>query len=63
LAKEVNPVLRALRNNGIDVTAVHNHMMDDNPSMFFVHFWANDDLPKLLIGLKAALGEMAVKKG
>jgi len=61
-AKEVNPVLRALRTNGIDVTAIHNHMLDDQPRMFFVHFWAHDDLPKLLNGLKAALAEVAVKK-
>jgi hypothetical protein len=62
VAKEVNPVLQALRRNGIDVTAIHNHMLDDNPRMFFVHFWAHDDLAKLLAGLKAALAEVAVKK-
>jgi hypothetical protein len=62
VAKEVNPVLRALRKNGIDVTAIHNHMLDDNPRMFFVHFWAHDDLGKLLMGLRAALAEVAVKK-
>jgi hypothetical protein len=62
VAKEVNPVLRALRKNGIDVTALHNHMLDDNPRMFFVHFWAHDDLNKLLTGLHAALAEVAVKK-
>jgi len=62
-AKEVNPVLHALRGNGIDVTAIHNHMLDDQPRMFFVHFWAHDDLTKLLTGLKAALAEVAIKKG
>jgi len=62
VAKEVNPVLRALRGHGIDVTAIHNHMLDDQPRMFFVHFWAHDDLPKLLTGLKAALAEVAVVK-
>jgi hypothetical protein len=62
VAREVNPVLRALRRSGIDVTAIHNHMLDDNPRMFFVHFWAVDDLGKLLTGLKAALAEVAVKK-
>ena len=62
IAKEVNPVLRALRGNGIDVTAIHNHMLNDRPRMFFVHFWAHNDLPKLLTGLKAALAEIAVKK-
>lgn len=62
VAKEVNPVMRALRSHGIDVTALHNHMLDDNPRMFFMHFWAHDDLPKLLAGLKVALAEVAVKK-
>ena len=62
VAKEVNPVMRALRKNGIDVTALHNHMLDDNPRMFFMHFWAHDDLNKLLSGLRAALAEVAVKK-
>jgi hypothetical protein len=63
LAKEVNPVMRELRSHGIDVTALHNHMLDDNPRMFFMHFWAHDDLTKLLAGLKAAMAEVAVKKG
>lgn len=62
-ANEVQPVLRALRQNGIDVTAIHNHMLDEEPRMFFVHYWAHDDLAKLLTGLKAALDEIAVKKG
>jgi hypothetical protein len=62
VAKEVNPVMKALRSHGIDVTALHNHMLDDNPRMFFMHFWAHDDLPKLLAGLKAALAAVAVKK-
>jgi len=61
-AKEVDPVMRALRGHGIDVTALHNHMLDDEPRMFFMHFWAHDDLAKLLTGLKAALAEVAVKK-
>ena len=62
IAKEVNPVIRALKKNGIDVTALHNHMLEEQPRMFFVHFWAQDDLSKLLTGLKAALAEVAVKK-
>jgi hypothetical protein len=62
VAKEVNPVMRALRSHGIDVTALHNHMLDDIPRMFFMHFWAHDDLTKLLVGLKAAMAEVAVKK-
>ncbi len=62
VAKEVNPVLRALRSHGIDVTAIHNHMLDDEPRMFFMHFWAHGDLKVLLAGLKAALSEVAVQK-
>lgn len=60
-ASEVNPVLRALRTNGIEVTALHNHMLDDEPRLFFMHFWANDDAAKLAQGLAAALGHVAVK--
>lgn len=63
IQSEVTPVMKALRSHGIDVTALHNHMTDDTPRMFFMHFWAHDDLPKLLAGLKAALAEVAVKKG
>jgi hypothetical protein len=60
-AAEVNPVLRALREYGIEVTALHNHMLDDDPRLFFIHFWAHDDLSKLLTGLHAALGQVAVQ--
>jgi len=59
-AAEVNPVLRALRENNIEVTALHSHMLDENPRMFFMHFWAHDDLTRLLPGLKAALSHIAV---
>jgi hypothetical protein len=55
LASEVNPVIRALRTNGIDVTAMHNHMLGDEPHLYFMHFWANDDAVKLARGLRAAL--------
>src|SRR2546427_6686018 len=53
--KEVNPVARALRRHGIDVTALHNHGLLDMPRLFYMHFWANDDPVKLAQGLKAAL--------
>lgn len=56
---EVNPVIRALRANGIDVTAVHSHMLDEQPRLFFLHFWANDDAIKLAKGLRAALDKTA----
>ncbi len=58
-ASEVNPVLRALRENGIEVTALHNHMLDDQPRLFFMHFWANDDAQKMAHGLAAALSHVA----
>ncbi|MER8849533.1 DUF1259 domain-containing protein [Mesorhizobium australicum] len=58
IASEVNPVLRALRENGIEVTALHSHMLEEQPRLFFMHFWANDDAAKLARGLKAALDKM-----
>ncbi|MGC1896817.1 MAG: DUF1259 domain-containing protein [Pseudolabrys sp.] len=60
---EVNPVIRALRSNGIEVTAVHSHMLDEQPRLFFLHFWANDDAAKLARGLRAALDETASTVG
>lgn len=54
-ASEVNPVIRALREHGIQVTALHNHMLDESPRLFFMHFWANDDAVTLARGLRAAL--------
>src|SRR6478672_3328250 len=56
---EVNPVINALRTNGIEVTAVHSHMLDEQPRLFFLHFWANDDAIKLARGLRAALDKTA----
>jgi len=53
--KEVNPVTRTLRQHGIDVTALHNHHLQDTPRLFYMHFWATDDVAKLAQGLKAAL--------
>lgn len=54
-AAEVNPVIRALRDNGISVTSLHSHMLMEEPRLFFMHFWANDDAVKLASGLRAAL--------
>ena len=59
---EVNPVIRALRDNGIEVTALHMHMLTEEPRLFFMHFWANDDAVKLARGLRAALDRIASKK-
>jgi hypothetical protein len=59
---EVNPVIKALRASGIDVTAVHSHMLDEQPRLYFLHFWANDDALKLARGLRAALDKTASTK-
>ncbi len=56
IAREVNPVLKTLRDGGIEVTALHSHMLDEQPRLFFMHFWANDD------GLKAALSKIDLAK-
>ncbi|MBB4369080.1 hypothetical protein GGD63_001868 [Bradyrhizobium sp. cir1] len=59
---EVNPVIKALRSHGIAVTALHSHMLDEQPRLFFMHFWANDDAIKLANGLRAALDKTASTK-
>jgi hypothetical protein len=63
IGKEVNPVIKVLRTNGIEVTALHSHMIDDAPHLYFMHFWANEDAAKLAKGLRAALDSMNVKRG
>lgn len=55
LASEVNAVIRALQSNGIDVTAVHSHMLDESPHLFFMHFWGNNEALSIARGLRAAL--------
>jgi Domain of Unknown Function (DUF1259) len=62
-ANEVNPVPRILRDNGIEVTALHNHMLNDEPRLFFMHFWASDELAKLAAGLRAALDKIDLARG
>jgi hypothetical protein len=62
-AEEVNPVIRALQAHGIDPTALHSHMLDESPRLFFMHFWANDDAVTLAKGLRAALDKTASKLG
>jgi Domain of Unknown Function (DUF1259) len=61
-AQEVNPVLKAMGDHGIEITALHSHMLDEQPRVFFMHFWANDDAQKLARGLRAALDRTAIKK-
>jgi uncharacterized protein DUF1259 len=55
--KEVNNVARTLRQHGIDVTALHNHGLQDTPRLFYMHFWGTDDPAKLAQGLKAAIDQ------
>lgn len=63
LGSEVNPVLKTLRQHGIEVTALHSHMIDDSPHLFFMHFWANDDAQRLAQGLRAAVDLANLKRG
>ncbi len=60
---EVNNVIRALRENGIEATALHNHSLADEPRIFYMHFWANDDAVKLARGLRAALDKTNSQRG
>lgn len=60
--KEVNLVIHALRSNGIQVTAIHSHMLEEQPRLFFMHFWGNDDAVKLAKGLRAALDQTNSQK-
>lgn len=57
IAKEVNPVVRTLKQYGIAITAIHNHMLYESPRLFFLHFWAVDNPERLAYGLKQALGQ------
>lgn len=61
LQKEVDPVLRSLRGAGIDVTALHNHLGEESPRLFFMHFWANGDALAVASGLRKALDSTSVQ--
>ena len=62
LVREVTPVMTKLEEAGIEVTALHSHMLNEQPRLFFMHFWANDDAVKLAKGLRAALDKTASAK-
>ena len=62
LGSEVNAVIRSLRDSGIEVTSLHNHLLAEEPRLFFMHFWANDDAMKLARGLKSALEKTNSKR-
>src|SRR5215471_10307233 len=58
LAPEVTPVLKALRSNGLNVVAIHNHMTGSDPAVYFLHYWGTGPAEKLANGFKAALNEL-----
>jgi hypothetical protein len=62
ISNEVNPVIKAMQTNGIEITALHSHMLDEQPRAFFMHFWGNDDAKRLAKGLRAALDQVKVAK-
>jgi single-stranded DNA-specific DHH superfamily exonuclease len=62
LASEVQPVLKALRKNGIDVVAIHHHMTGTQPTIHFLHYWGTGPAEKLATAFKAALGETGKPK-
>jgi len=62
IASEVNPVARALRANGIAVTALHSHMLNETPRLLFMHFWGEGDALKVARGLRAGLDQMDIKR-
>ena len=61
LENEVHPVIKALVENGIEVVAVHNHMVHEDPKVFFLHYWGVGNAEKLAKGLKAALSKTGTK--
>ena len=63
LAREVTPVLKALRANGLNVVAIHNHMLGTQPPIYFLRYWGTGPVEKLATGFKAALNELGSKSG
>ena len=60
-ADEVNPVISALEEHLIQVTALHSHMLTEQPRLFFMHFWAVGTSDSVAGGIKAALSHVAAK--
>jgi len=58
LSSEITPVLKALRSNGLNVVAIHNHMTTTQPAIYFLHYWGTGSTEKLANGFRAALGEL-----
>jgi single-stranded DNA-specific DHH superfamily exonuclease len=57
LDSEVTPVLKALRDNGIDVVAIHHHMTATQPTIIFLHYWGQGPASKLAAGVRAAIDQ------
>lgn len=60
-AEEVNPVISALQAHHVTVTALHSHMLTEQPRIFFMHFWALGNPQSVALGMKAALSHVATK--
>ena len=58
IASEVTPVLKALRKNGLDIVAIHHHMTDSRPAVYFLHYWGTGPADRLATAFKAALAEL-----
>jgi len=63
LANEVQPVLKALRKNGLDVVAIHQHMVGTQPTIYFLHYWGTVPADKLATGFKEALDQLGKGSG
>jgi len=61
LENEVNPVLKALRSNGLDVVAIHHHMINTQPMIIFLHYWGRGPAEKLATSFKAAVDQLGKK--
>ena len=62
-ANEVNPVIRALRKHGVKILAVHNHMLDEEPRIFFLHYWGTGKAENLARAFRDALAQMKKQEG
>jgi hypothetical protein len=62
IGSEVPAVIGELRSHGIEITALHNHLVGEQPRLFFMHFWGNDDASRLAQGLRAALNKMNLRR-
>jgi hypothetical protein len=59
VADEVNKVIKALTSNGVNVTALHNHMLDETPRLFFLHFWGTGSAAKISSAMRAGVDATA----